>query len=100
MEPANILNIESLSDDWRDKDSVMLHACFQLLKDFVEKEDIGHLRTEWNADERHITAKAEIDALYNWWMSYPESNKQGNDNHELENTMLHRLINIRWALWT
>jgi hypothetical protein len=33
MEPSNILKIDTLDDSWRDKDSVMLHACFQLLKD-------------------------------------------------------------------
>lgn len=36
MEPANVLKIESLPASWRDKDDVILHACFQLLKDFVE----------------------------------------------------------------
>lgn len=38
VQPANILKIESLSDEWRDKDLILLHACFQLLKDFFEKE--------------------------------------------------------------
>ena len=38
MQPANILKISSLGNGWRDKDSVLLHACFQLLSDFVEQE--------------------------------------------------------------
>jgi hypothetical protein len=38
MEPANILKIESLSNNWRDKDDIILHACFQILKNFVEQE--------------------------------------------------------------
>lgn len=37
MEPANVLKIESLSEDWCDKDVVILHACFQMLKDYIEK---------------------------------------------------------------
>jgi len=100
MEPGNILKIDTLSKEWRDKDSVMLHACFQLLKDFVEKEDIEYMRNDWDADEKHVAAKAEIDKLYNWWGSYSESLLLGDEDYELENTMLCRLINIRWALWT
>jgi len=37
MEPSHTLKIETLNEQWRDKDSVMLHACFQLLKDAVEQ---------------------------------------------------------------
>jgi hypothetical protein len=101
MEPGHLLKIDSLSEDWRDKDSVMLHACFQLLKDFVEKEDVQHMKNNWDADEKHIAAKAEIDELYKWWISYSENCSVLDDKkYELENTMLIRLINIRWALWT
>ena len=100
MEPSNILKIDTLSKKWRDKDSVMLHACFQLLKDFVEKEDIQHMSNNWCADKKHIDAKAEIDELYHWWMSYTESGVTDEDSYELENSMLMRLIKVRWALWT
>ena len=100
MEPGNILNIESLTEEWRDKDSVMLHACFQLLKDFIEKEELEIGNTDWNADEKHRLAKAEIDELYDWWSAYSESESMSNENYELENKMLIRLINVRWALWT
>ena len=100
MEPSNMLNIETLSEEWSDKDSVMLHACFQLLKDFVEKEDIQHRRNSWCADEKRISAKTEIDELYNWWVSYSVSDVLDEDSYELENTMLFRLIKVRWALWT
>lgn len=100
MQPSNLLKIESLNDDWRDKDSILLHACFQLLKDFVEKEDLALGNTDWNADEKHRLAKAEIDELYKWWVSYTESDTPEEDSFELENNMLIRLIKIRWALWT
>jgi hypothetical protein len=100
MEPGNILKIETLSEEWRDKDSVMLHACFQLLKDFVEKEDVGHMRNNWNMDEEHKAAKTEIDELYNWWLSYSEPAVKTVDIIEQENAMLIRLINVRWTLWT
>jgi len=64
MEPSNILKIDTLDENWRDKDSVMLHACFQLLKDCVEKENLLSGHTDWKADERHREAKKEIKELF------------------------------------
>lgn len=38
MDNANVLKIETLTDGWCDNDLIMLHACFQLLKHFIEDE--------------------------------------------------------------
>ena len=38
MQPSNILQVENINEEWRDKDIVMLYACFQILKYFVGKE--------------------------------------------------------------
>ena len=100
MEPGNILKIDSLDEDWRDKDSLMLHACFQLLKDCVEKENLLNGHTDWNSDDRNRLAKKEIEELYNWWLSYVESDIPDDESYEIETKMLARLINVRWALWT
>ncbi len=100
MEPSNILNIDSLDENWRDKDSVMLHACFQLLKDCVEKENLLNGHTNWKADKMHRSARKEIEELYNWWLSYIEPDPLQQKTHELENKMLIRLVNVRWALWS
>jgi hypothetical protein len=100
MKPSNILKVDTLDDSWRDKDSVMLHACFQLLKDCVEKENLLDGHTDWNADERHSSAKKEIEELYNWWLTYSESDSLDDENYEIENKMLIRLVSVRWALWT
>lgn len=103
MQPSNILKIESLDDNWCDKDFVMLHACFQLLKDCVEKENLlsGHI--DWQADETYKQTKAEIEQLYYWWelrLKKEENSDITKPEYEEDNIMLHRLINIRWALWT
>ncbi|WHI45401.1 hypothetical protein [Microbulbifer sp. VAAF005] len=103
MQPSNILRIESLDDGWRDKDCVLLHACFQLLKDCVEKENlfIGH--TDWNADEKHQKVKVELEALYSWWLKRLEIEEQcglNEQQYEEDDRMLHKLIEVRWALWT
>ncbi|WP_045856726.1 hypothetical protein [Teredinibacter purpureus] len=100
MEPGNILKIETLDDGWRDKDSIMLHACFQLLSDCINKEELLSGHTDWEADEKHRAAKSEIEELYVWWQSYKERDIPNDDGYEEETKMLLRLINIRWALWT
>jgi hypothetical protein len=101
MESANVLKIESLPGKWRDKDDVILHACFQLLKNFVvqEKEMIEIL--DWEGDEKTKTAKLEIDFLYNWWMQrvHKEDDLDGKQ-YEEDNRMLIKLISIRKYLWT
>jgi len=60
------LKITTLSKGWHDKDEVLLHAAFQLLADFVEKEWPDKI-IDWDFDERHKNAWAEITSLYNWW---------------------------------
>ena len=103
MEPANILKIESLPDGWRDKDEIILHACFQLLKDFVEKEKDIIEQIDWKHNEETRKAKAEIDFLYSWWKERfhdEEDFDKVNQRYEENNQMLKRLIDIRKYLWT
>ena len=104
MQPANKLKIESLIEEWCDNDYVMLHACFQLLKDCVEKEELlGHI--DWNYDDKHRKTKAELDALYSWWLERIKAEVNDNlmdedEQYKQDDLMLHRLITIRRALWT
>lgn len=100
MKPSNVLNIESLDNEWRDKDSIMLHACFQLLKDCVDHENLLECHVDWNSTEKLRLAKIEIIALYQWWLAYTETGVPNWETNNLENIMLKRLIDIRWALWT
>lgn len=102
MQPSNKLIIDSLSEDWSDKDYVLLHACFQILKDCIEKEALfNHI--DWEADKKHKDAKDELEFLYNWWRERIVAIDDGMSNesqYDEDNQMLHRLIDIRWALWT
>jgi hypothetical protein len=71
-----------LEPGWHDKDNVMLHACFKLLTDFVEKEHYGaealqkftnELKAESNPHappeqiKNQCDRQKEILALYHWW---------------------------------
>lgn len=106
MEPANILKIDTLNEGWSDKDNVMLHACFQLLMDCIEKEKLHEL-TDWNQSEQFQGAKKEIDTLVEWWRQRVHSERAEHINpiwsdnqYEEDNHMLIQLIGIRQYLWT
>jgi len=45
MSYCNKLTIESLNSDWWEKGYIMLHACYQLLRYFIKKENL--LRGLW-----------------------------------------------------
>lgn len=105
MKPANALKITSLEKGWCDKDFVMLHACFQLLKDCVEKED---LFGRWDTKGNLLAAsqKRELRKLYRWWLkrhrkeigvSYSPAGLRG---YEHDTAKLLQLIQLRHQLWT
>ena len=85
-----ILEISSLpSKQWTDSDFIMLHACFQILQDCVEKEKVD---TDCNY-EAHKELVDEIRFLYNWWLVRKEVVFRDDDD-----IMLNRLIKIRTSL--
>ncbi len=105
MKPANILKIETLSEDWADKDIVMLHCNFQLLTDCIESEKLRE-STDWNQSDGLKQAKKEIDELYEWWKNRVKAEKNNQvdpiwteTQYEKDTEMLVRLIKIREYLW-
>jgi len=85
-----VLEISSLpSERWTDSDFIMLHACFQILQDCVEKEKVD---TDCNY-EAHKELVDEIRFLYNWWLVRKEVVFRDDDD-----IMLNRLIKIRTSL--
>lgn len=101
MQPANVLKIENLSDDWCDKDVIILYACFQLLKDFVKKEKKIIKQIDWKHEEETANAKGQIDFLYGWWIErVDKENDLDEKQYEEDNQMLGRLIEIRKYLWS
>jgi len=107
MQPSDLLKIESLDEGWCDKDHVLLHACFQLLVDFVEKEMRPQDYPDWEATVKTRSAKKEIEALYAWWQDWKHegsdktsSFREDEERYYKENEMLKRLIDVRMYLWT
>lgn len=89
------LKINSLppEKEWVDRDVIMLHACFQILEDCVEEEEVD---THCNY-ETHKESVDEIRFLYNWWKA--RKVKDWSDDEE-DDEMLIRLMKIRGFLWT
>jgi hypothetical protein len=101
VKPANVLKIESLPENWRDKDEILLHASFQLLKNFIEQEKEIIEQINWKHDGETENAKSEIDFLYNWWLKRVDKNDDLDEKqYEEDNLMLRRLIDVRKYLWT
>lgn len=95
--PHNVIKIKTLNRSWMDRDVVLLHACFQILTDYVERECFSseyHQLTpiniekdmesykEWDdeskasmrqgLEEQNRVAKEILD-LYNWWKNREKS---------------------------
>ncbi len=65
VRPFNVVRIRSLSPDYHDKDDLMLHACFQLLVDFVEVERGLEM---WDPhDHASRAVRTALRDLYWWW---------------------------------
>ena len=101
MKPSNLLKIETLTDQWLDKDVIILHACFQLLSDCIEKENLLNGHIDWSAKEDSQKAKNEIELLHHWWIHRKTKTEElGEKQYEEDNQMLKKLIDIRKYLWT
>ena len=51
---------------WYDRDTILLHAAFQVLADFMEQERPAEI-VDWEHDEVHHNAWRELTQLYRWW---------------------------------
>lgn len=88
-----ILKINSLPSvkeaPWQDRDYILFHACFQILVDFVEKEDGLKL---W-CDNKAVPT---LRGLYDWWKNIePEYDLVCDEAQE----KLELLIKNRRLLW-
>lgn len=98
MRILKINSLQPVKKGWVDRDEIMLHACFQILEDFVEKENgLNHCDYE-----EHKALIDEIRFLYDWWQKRKELEYfLDKDLIDIEDDkMLHRLMKIRLCLWT
>jgi hypothetical protein len=74
-----ILKIETLDKGWCDSDILLLHASFQILTNFVEKEKPFEV-IDWNSDSTHKFIAKEIKSLYRWWKEIRPNRKDPLDD--------------------
>lgn len=94
---------------WIDRDQAMVFACFNLLKDFVEKEmsQNCYYHEDENMSYDRRAEEAEILALYKWWtvgrrerLDSKEDYLDNFDNPDEDTIMLARLLKVRRYLWS
>lgn len=92
-----ILKIHSLpnSRNWIDRDYLMLHACFQILTDFIEKEN-GDSNCDYEENKEFVD---EVRFLYDWW-KIRRDEESLDIEFEKDDEMLIRLMKVRTQLWT
>lgn len=102
----NVVVCRSLPPTWVDRDTVLMHAAFQCLVDFIEKEKPWEFTA---SDERMQAGYADFEPkrinewksireLYFWWMK--RRNEWGDELRSQDQKMLHRLVDVRELLWT
>lgn len=122
----NVVRIKTLPPTWCDRDEVLLHAAFQILTDYVEREQPWEFTATpeeiqeayGGPDECHpsrLQSAAELKSLYHWWTVERLARKEPEDTgrdwgqkllaaekqwNEEDDANLKRLIDIRQTLWT
>ena len=105
------LKIRTLDRDYCDRDVLFLHACFQVLSDFVEKElEPYEEKFGTEHEERWGKAFSEMRELLKWWKDWNAPGRRFKTTQELtdwykngelrEKEMLHRLVAVRGYMWT
>jgi hypothetical protein len=102
----DIVRCRKLSVTWHDRDHRMLHACFQLLTDFIEqekpweysatREELLEAYKDCDWAEDRLEEWQELRELYLWWQKREETGEK----YDADQLMLTRLVKLRRLLWT
>lgn len=91
MRTLKINTLPSVKEQpWCDRDYLLFHSCFQILVDWVEKED------GLNDDVEHQDIVTILRDLYNWWK---ENSEIVDCVEDLAQEKLEQLVKYRRFLW-
>jgi hypothetical protein len=76
------LKISSL-DKWCNRDDIILHAAFQSLVDYIEKDHAG-VEINWGSSPEMKKVWKEINSLYTWWTKVRPYRKNPLDDKSIE----------------
>lgn len=62
----NRVHVKTLPPTWCDRCTLLPHAMFQILRDFVDRECSPGI-VDWDSDDDHRKARAKMNELLNWW---------------------------------
>lgn len=94
----NVIKISTLNRNWHDRDEILEHAIFQIVRDFINKElRNGHIEL---GDE-----ETELMNILDWWGWYRNYIDTVNydEEQELKKVLegkLKRIIELRGYMWT
>ena len=84
------VRIATLEKGWHDTDVLLLHVSFQLLVDFMEKEQPGK-SIDWSSDESHRKTWKEIERLYHWWKHERPTRRSPLDDRKIKRPPFRRM---------
>ena len=97
----NPVHIKSLPVyGWFERDTLMLHICFQIFMDSLEKDKVLEV-INWDCDDKHKNVKNTIIRLRSWWIERRDKDRlneidySNNDQYEEDSKQLHNLMLIR-----
>lgn len=99
------LEITTLKPGWAEWDELMLHASFQCLVNFMEKENPKQI--DWHSDPESEEIWKEINDLYKWWTKKRPKRKITTnllknglyEEEDEDQRYFKRLVDIRFYLW-
>lgn len=94
------LKIDTLDNKWHDQDQIMLHAAFQCLTNYIEKEKPGEVIDWRGTGAEAYDAWQEMSRLYCWWKTRDHDAWWTDEDDTMDDVMLERLVAIRGYLWT
>ena len=71
----HILKLQYLHPGYHDADEILVHAMFQALCNFIEKEKPAEI-VNWDSDPEHKHAWKEMNELYEWWKKRQNRDKE------------------------
>lgn len=109
----NTVVCQSLSPLYNEADELLLHASFQILVDFIEREKPWQYGMAYNqlyaaymlntcSHDESVARSVEwenITKLYKWWLVRRQRHTTGNDWDE-DSRQLIKLVSCRARLWT
>lgn len=111
--PYTTIKPRYLPHTWVDKDNILVHAIFEILSLYLEKEKPDEV-VDWEWDPEYSQAWKDINELYHWWhetyVPWTKSNRDHQTNEEYNredermrlevNEKCKKVIELKDYLWT